>query len=128
MNLDFIYESGASFIVATVILVFFALLIVGGIAGFLITLKRERAYARTALPDLENPEDEVVEVADDDMQILTESVFAVEDETHVLDDQDSNKLMADIDRAKLAEEKTVSSQTARNEKFSKFTNVFKKKD
>lgn len=129
MNLDFIYDSGSSFIVATIILSFFGLLIIGGVAGFLITIKHERLYSRTAMPDLDSPEEEIIEQDDDDMQVLAESVFVVDqEEAHALEDQDSNKLMADINRAKSNEEKVASTRAARAEKFSQFTNIFKKKD
>jgi len=127
MNLSFIYESGASFIVATVILVLLLLLIVGAVFALVVTLKKERAYARTALPALEGHEEVVEEELDsDDMQVLPESVFSIEEETQVLEDQDANELMADIDRAKSAE-KTGGTHSAKKPSGS-LLSIFKKKD
>lgn len=130
MNLDFIYNSGLSLVVSTALLVFFGLLILGGLAGFFFTLKKERDYAKTALPNLEEAKEEEVEVvSDDDMQILEKSVFVMEDDvTHTLDDTDSNKLMADIDRAKKVNSKANTAETARSKKRVNVTNVFKKKN
>lgn len=130
MNLDFIYTSGSSLLVATSMLVLFGLLILGGLAGFFVTLKKERDYAKSALPDLEVAKVEEVEVvSDDDMQILEKSVFVMEDDvTHALDDTDSNKLMADIDRAKKVDSKTNQAEINRSKKRLSVTNVFKKKN
>lgn len=129
MNFNFIYDSGASLIVTTVILVVIGLGIIGGVIGFLITLKKERAYAQAALPELESPEEEEVVVEDDDMQVLAESVFVMdEEEAPVLDDMDSNRLMADIDKAKRVDEKAALSQNSRGSSLTKLTNVFKKKN
>jgi hypothetical protein len=128
MNIESIYNSGLSFIVATAILAILGLLLIGGVAGLLITLKRERAYSRTALPSLDSEETkpEVV-VPDDDMQYLPVSAFDVGEEEHLLEDQDANKLMADIDKAKSAQAKSGGSHAApRNKTRSKLTNVFKK--
>lgn len=126
MNLDFIYYSGAGSIVATAILAFFGILIILGIMGFVITVRRERAYARTALPSLES---EVEETPSDeeDTETVTASVFDVDiEEVPVLEDNDANKLMADIDRAKKDEEKVASNQASRSRSLEKFANVFKK--
>lgn len=128
MTLDFIYDSGSSLIVTTGILIFIFLLILGGIAGFLITLKRERAYSKAALPALFSPESDVVENNEQDSQYLAESAFAADEELSAMEDESANALMADISKAKLVDEKSIASSASKAESLSKLTNVFKKKD
>lgn len=109
MNFDMTSSSGASVIGATLILAVLALLAIGAVIAFLISLKRDRAYSRTALPELFSTEEEAPAVNDDDMQVLERSVFDVEpDDGPRLDDEDSNKLMDDIDRAQQASTRTDS--------------------
>jgi len=109
MNFDITSSSGASVIGATLILGILGLLAVGAVIALVISVKRDRAYSRTALPELFGPEEEVPETDDDDMQVLERSVFEVEpDDGPLLDDEDSNKLMEDIDRAQQASIRTDS--------------------
>lgn len=82
------------------LIAFFGLLAVGAIAAFIISVLQQRQYDTSALPDLGNDEEEVVEILpDDDSEVVAESRFENLDDELVLEDAESQQLMQTIVKA-----------------------------
>lgn len=94
-----LFESGSSlsYIAATAILGVLAVLILVAVIALIVSVKRERAFANVALPDLDVGQN-VDEEPEEESPV---SVFTVEDNDDLsMEDQDSNRLMEDIAKAR----------------------------